>query len=113
MVLEYRKHDSNMTRNFAEMLKTAMAVRRSHSKRVKLSRMQKVALESGIQAVQKDYGEKLIRVTRSHVAGRQWRQALPATLALLRYYPEGLARLIWRRLFRFVSKQSFGSNYQK
>ena len=113
VVLEYRKHDSNMTRNFAEMLKTAMAVRRSHSKRVKLSRMQKVALESGIHAVQKDYGEKLIRVTRSHVAGRQWRQALPATLALLRYYPEGLARLIRRRLFRFVSKHSFGSDYQK
>ena len=48
VVLEYRKHGSNMTRNVAEMLKTSMAVRRSHGKHAKLSRMQKAALESGI-----------------------------------------------------------------
>ena len=113
VVLEYRKHDSNMTRNVAEMLKTSLAVRRSHGRRVKLSRMQRVALEGGIRAVQKDYGEKLVRVTRSHVEGRRWRQALPGALALLRYYPEGLARLVWRGLSRPVSNRSVGSNYQK
>ncbi|HEX5734492.1 MAG TPA: glycosyltransferase [Blastocatellia bacterium] len=113
VVLEYRKHDSNMTGNVTEMLKTAMSVRRSHGKRVKLSRMQKAALESSIHAVQKDYGEKLIRATRAHVEARQWKGALPGMLALLRHYPEGLVRLIWRRLFRSASRQSFGSNYRK
>jgi len=113
VVLEYRKHDSNMTRNVAGMLKTSVAVRRSHRKFAKLSRIEKAALKSGTQAVQKDYGEKLITATRSQMEAREWRGALTASLTLLRYYPEGLARLALRKLFRSVSKQTFGSNYQK
>jgi glycosyltransferase involved in cell wall biosynthesis len=113
VVLEYRKHDSNMTRNFAEMLKTSMVVRRSHKKYVKRSRIHKAALEDGIRAAQKDYGEKLIRAVRSQMRSRQWKRVLTDTLALLRYYPEGLARLAARKLFHSVSKPSFGSDYQK
>ncbi|HJQ71520.1 MAG TPA: glycosyltransferase [Blastocatellia bacterium] len=113
VVLEYRKHGSNMTGNFAEMLKTSVAVRRSHRKHVRQNRLQKEALETGIEGVQRDYGEKLIRATRSQVEARQWRQGLTGGVALLKYYPEGLARLIRRKLFRFVSKQSLGSDYQK
>ncbi len=113
VVLEYRKHGSNMTRNFADMLKTSMAVRRSHRRHGKLNSLQKEALESGTRAAQKDYGEKLIRAVGAQLRAREWRQALPGTLTLLRYYPEGLARLIRRKLFRSTSKQSFGSDYQK
>ena len=109
VVLEYRKHESNMTRNLADMLKTSLAVRRSHRKYVKRSRMHKDALEDGIRAAQKDYGEKLIRAVGSQVRGRQWERARQSSLALLRYYPEGLVR----KLFHSVSRLSFRGDYQR
>ena len=113
VVLEYRKHGSNMTRNFAEMLKTSLAVRRSHGKHARLNEIQKEALRSGIRAVRKDYGEKLIKAVRSQAHDGQWRQALPGALALLRYYPQGLARLIGRKLSRPIGGRRLGSDYQK
>jgi glycosyltransferase involved in cell wall biosynthesis len=106
VVLEYRKHGSNMSRNFADMLKASMVVRRSHRKYVKRSRIYRDALDEGIRAAQKDYGEKLIRAVGSQMRTRQWERALPDTLALLRYYPQGLMR----KLFHSVSKPSFGSD---
>jgi glycosyltransferase involved in cell wall biosynthesis len=113
VVLEYRRHGSNMTGNYAGMLKTSLSVRRSHMKHVRRRRTEKEALEFGIRAAQRDYGEKLIRAVGSQVRAREWRRALPGALALLRHYPQGLARLIGRKLFRPASKQSLGSNYQK
>jgi glycosyltransferase involved in cell wall biosynthesis len=91
-VLEYRRHSENMTRDFALMLKASLDARRSHRRYVKGNREYEVALESGIRSVQWDYGEKLIKAVRAQLRRREWRRAATGLLALLRYYPRGLAR---------------------
>jgi glycosyltransferase involved in cell wall biosynthesis len=98
VVLEYRKHNDNMTRDFALMLKSAVTVRRSHARYVRRSSVHRIALETGIKAVQRDYGEKLVRSVRSQIQSREWARALPNILTLLQYYPTGLASLARRKL---------------
>ena len=92
MILEYRQHDANMTRDPAHMLRSAMSVRR-REKRHASDPEAREAWRSGIRSAQADFGARLIdRIKGDLVQGRRWR-AVQGLLCLLRHHPTGLARM--------------------
>lgn len=99
VVVEYRRHDEGMSRDYALMLQTAITARRLQWKLVKGRTMYEEALKAGIRHSQEHYGEKLISRVHS-----QWRkhqcEALRGLLVLLRYYPHGLIKRARRKLNR-------------
>jgi glycosyltransferase involved in cell wall biosynthesis len=99
VVVEYRRHDEGMSRDYALMLQTAITARRLQWKLVKGRTMYEEALKAGIRHSQEHYGEKLISRVHS-----QWRkhqcEALRGLLVLLRYYPQGLIKRARRKLNR-------------
>jgi glycosyltransferase involved in cell wall biosynthesis len=92
VILEYRQHDANMTRDPAHMLRSAVSVRRRewrHARR----RGARQAWRAGLRVTQAHFGARLIdRIKGDLIAGRGPR-ALRGLLCLLRYHPAGLARM--------------------
>jgi glycosyltransferase involved in cell wall biosynthesis len=92
VVLEYRQHGANMTRDPAHMLRSAVAVRRRERRHVR-SRQAREAWRAGLQEARATFGAALIdRVKADLIAGRIGR-ACRGLLCLLRYHPAGLARM--------------------
>lgn len=98
MVLEYRRHDENMSRDCARMLRAAVGVRREHRKLVRGRGLYEEALRTGIRRAQADYGEKLIEVVRSRVSKADWSEAMKGLFILLRYYPMGFLKRAHRKV---------------
>jgi len=103
VVLEYRKHEGNMSGKFELMLNDSVAVLRSQWKHVRGNRRFEQTLKNSIRATREYYGEKVMGELRSWIGAREWRRAVTGTLALLRYYPQGVARHACRKLFQVVS----------
>jgi glycosyltransferase involved in cell wall biosynthesis len=92
VVLDYRQHDANMTRNAAYMLASAVSVRRRERSHAK-ARGAAAAWRSGLRAVRADFGARLIdRIKGDLVAGR-YASALRGLWCLLRRHPRGLAAM--------------------
>jgi glycosyltransferase involved in cell wall biosynthesis len=90
VILEYRQHDANMTRDPAHMLRSAVSVRR-REKRFATDAASRAAWRAGLAAVQADFGARLIdRIKGDLVRGRPWR-AVHGLCGLARHYPAGLA----------------------
>jgi glycosyltransferase involved in cell wall biosynthesis len=104
VILEYRRHGSNMSGNPRVMLKAYLSVLRSHRTYVKGNSLYEEALESGIKEAQKYYGEKLVKQVSDNVRAKAWPQASAGLLMLLRYYPKGLANHTRLKLYHAFSK---------
>lgn len=104
VILEYRKHGSNMTGNPRVMLKASMAVLRSQRPYVKGNRPYEEALERGIKEMQSYYGDKLVKRVRDDMRAKDWLQASAGLLTLLRYYPKGLAKHTRLKLYHSFSR---------
>ena len=98
VVLEYRRHDESMSRDFAQMLKSAVIARRLQWESVSGNRQYEEALQTGIRIAQEDYGEKLFNQARGFMLAHKWRRAGSALLTLLRYYPQGVVKHAFRKL---------------
>lgn len=92
LVIEYRRHDESMSRDYALMLKSAVTVRRRHRQCAKGSETYREALQTGLRSAQEDYGEKLIRVVGNQMREGNWRAAVYGLMILSRYYPQGLVK---------------------
>jgi glycosyltransferase involved in cell wall biosynthesis len=101
-VLEYRRHDESMSRDYALMLKAAVSVRCAHRKVVKGSKELEKALQVGIRIAQEDYGEKVIELIGHRLRERKWGAAISGLLMLLRYYPQGFWKHARRKLNSFA-----------
>jgi glycosyltransferase involved in cell wall biosynthesis len=101
-VLEYRRHDESMSRDYALMLKAAVSVRCAHRKFVKGRKELEKALQAGIRVAQEDYGEKLIELIGHRLRERKWGATTSGLLTLLRYYPQGFWKHARRKLNSFV-----------
>jgi glycosyltransferase involved in cell wall biosynthesis len=89
VILEYRQHDANMTRDPAHMLRSAVTVRR-RERHYATGAVARTAWRTGMKAAQADFGARVIdRVKGDLVRGRPGR-AVHGLLCLLRYYPAGL-----------------------
>jgi glycosyltransferase involved in cell wall biosynthesis len=92
VVLEYRQHDANMTRDPAHMLRSAVSVR-SRERWYASGRAARAAWRHGIGEARATFGAALIeRIKGDLVRGRPGR-AMRGLLCLLRYHPRGLARM--------------------
>jgi Glycosyltransferases involved in cell wall biogenesis len=103
VVLEYRRHDESMSRDFAQMLKAAVIARRLQWEFVEGSRQHEEALQTGIRIVQEDYGEKLLDQMHNYMREHKWSRAISGLLTLLRYYPQGLVKHAYRKLQHVVT----------
>jgi len=113
VILEYRKHDQNMTRNIKTMLESAVTARRLHRKHVRGNRRYRAALKEGIKSVQKDYGGKLARAIGGQLRNRELGQALSGMITLLRFYPGGFARHSARKILKVLRYKNLLASFQK
>jgi len=99
VVVEYRKHPGNMTRNAALMLTATLAVLRSQWKHVKGHKPSEDVFRDGLRSRRMHYGDRLIHDTVSlNASHRDWKRLLHGLILLLRYYPHGLARHLQLKL---------------
>ena len=101
-VLEYRKHDSNMSANSSVMLKHAVTARRLQWKYVKGRKQYEDAYRIGIRVVREDYGEQLVSQVRGCIREHQWVAAIRGMVVLLRCYPRGFATHFARGVYSFL-----------
>ena len=101
VILEYRRHGSNMTTNkAANMLKDTVAVLRSQRPFIQGNERYLKAYEAGMTRGQETYGIPLAEMTRSQLREGEWGEALRNVMVLRGYYPQGLTLLSKRRLER-------------
>jgi glycosyltransferase involved in cell wall biosynthesis len=95
VVLEYRRHRTNMSADVSYMLKSAVAVRRAQRAHVRGHPMAEQAWRDGIAIVQADFGGRLIDQVKRDLrqAGRRGR-ALRGLWCLIRYYPAGVLKML-------------------
>jgi len=100
MVAEYRRHGANTTCNSELMLKSTLMVLRSQRRQVKGQRPYAEACQAGMRFGQNFYGEQLIQEVRGRMRARpEWRPAVRGVMTLLRYYPLGVVRHLWREFY--------------
>ena len=90
---EYRKHGTNMTRDSALMLKSALTVLGSQRKYARQKPAWKESYKRGIRFAQECYGPPLVEQLRTNVRSGHTRQAIATFLTLLQYYPKGIFSL--------------------
>ena len=97
VVLEYRRHDLNMSGDPAAMLRSAVTVRRAQRQYLAGNPEARAAWKEGLAIVRADFGGRLLERVKLDVRtpGRR-RRALTGLLRLLRYYPAGLLRTLAR-----------------
>lgn len=94
VVLDYRQHEANMTRDPGYMLRSAVSVRR-RQRREAVRRGAREAWRAGLRTVQADFGTRLIdRIKGDLVSpGGRWR-AVQGLWCLLCHHPRGLAAMM-------------------
>ena len=95
LVLEYRRHDANMSGDVGEMLRSAVSVRRAQRKFVSGDPGAQRAWKAGLDIVRADFGERLLdRVKRDVRTRGQRARGILGLVRLARYYPAGLLRTL-------------------
>lgn len=101
VVLEYRRHGSNMTTNrAANMLADTVAALRAQKPHIQGNARYLEAYEAGMLKGQETYGIPLAEKVREHLKEGRWGEALRNMTVLRRYYPRGLTLLSNKRLER-------------
>jgi glycosyltransferase involved in cell wall biosynthesis len=99
MVLEYREHESNLSKNPERMLKSTLTVLRAQYDLVKQKPAYKDAYSKGIAVWQEFYGEQVVEKVRDDVRVRAWRQAFKRIQVLCQYCPQLVARHAFRKMY--------------
>jgi glycosyltransferase involved in cell wall biosynthesis len=95
VVLEYRRHDANMSGDIGEMLRSAVSVRRAQRKFVSGDPGARRAWKAGLEIVRADFGERLVDRVKQDVRTRGQRaRAIRDVIRLAQYYPSGLLRTL-------------------
>ena len=103
VVAEYRRHPGQVSRRWDLMLRSALRVHRRQWRFVRGHPQREAAFWAGLQHHLQACGEPLLWETVQAVRQRQWRLALRSLHTLVRYYPEGLARLVGRKVQKTVA----------
>jgi len=108
VVLEYRRHGTNMTGNAGLMLEATIEVLRSQKAYAEEYRGYKAAYKTGAKFWHRWYGGPLVEQVRAQMQKGEWDRAVQGISVLLRYYPQGLALLVngRRRLSQQLKSRS-------
>lgn len=104
VVAEWRQHETNTSRNSGLMLRSVLTALQLQRKYVKGDKRYEEAYKAGIRYYQNIYGGPLIDEILASVKTRQWKRAVQEARVLLRYYPQGLAVNIVRKIYRKIVK---------
>ena len=110
-VLEYRRHNESMSRDYALMLRNAVVVRLNQRRLVRGRQVFETALRTGILTVQEDYGEKLLDVVGKGLRDGKWGAAVSGVTILARYYPQGLLKRARRKLSNLAATSRLTSMF--
>ncbi len=99
MVLEYREHESNLSKDPERMLKSSLTVLRAQQDFVKQNQAYKEAYGKGIAFWREFYGEQVVEKVRDDVRERAWRQAFKRIQVLSQYCPQLLVRHAVRKMY--------------
>ena len=99
MVLEYREHESNMSKDPERMLKSSLTVLRAQQNFAKRNQAYKEAYFEGIAFWREFYGEQVVEKVRDHVRGRAWKQAFKGIWTLSQYCPRLFVRHAIRKMY--------------
>lgn len=103
-VTEYRRHGSSMSQNNEWMLKSILLVLGSQKQHIEGKKEYEAALRTGTEFYRRVFGEGMVNQVREQIRrGDDWRQTLHNIGVLLRYYPQGIAENIGRKLRVIVS----------
>ncbi len=89
-IVEYRRHDTNMTRGFEQMLKYNLAALRAQRRYVRKSAERREAYQAGIRFWKHAHGRLVVKGVRASIAAKQWKRAIQGIWALLRFCPSYL-----------------------
>jgi glycosyltransferase involved in cell wall biosynthesis len=95
VVLEYRKHDANMTADAGYMLASAVSVRRSLRNEIRGNQAAEEAWQEGMATVRADFGKRLVQQVVHDLRRRGRRpHAIRGMLCMLRYHPAGFKDML-------------------
>ncbi|MCM3904238.1 MAG: glycosyltransferase [Pyrinomonadaceae bacterium] len=101
VVAEYRRHDTNVSGNNAQMLRGCVAVLREQKRNVRGNKEWEEAYQIGLKNWRRHWGEELASEVWSRVReGREWQRSVWDMVVLIRYSPAVFPRLLARRLVR-------------
>jgi glycosyltransferase involved in cell wall biosynthesis len=86
-IVEYRRHDTNMTRRFEQMLRYNLAALRTQRRYVRRNAEQREAYEAGIRFWKHAHGHLIVKGVRASIGTKQWKPAIQGMWALLRFCP--------------------------
>jgi glycosyltransferase involved in cell wall biosynthesis len=92
LVLDYREHEANTSRDSAKMLRDTLKVLHSQQKRVMGGKGYEEAYKHGISLWRRLYGNALLKDVLVHVRKREWKQGLWDMLVLIRHDPKVFLR---------------------
>jgi glycosyltransferase involved in cell wall biosynthesis len=93
VVIDYRLHGGNMSRNPELMLEMLLKVLRAQRPYVRRNPRLRAAYREGLRVARGEFGGRLVQAVRDRVSERRWGAAAGGLSALARHYPLGLAAL--------------------
>jgi hypothetical protein len=89
-IVEFRRHDTNMTRDYALMLKHNLAAFRAQWRYVRKSAERREAYQAGIRFWKHAQGRLVVKGVRASIGAKEWKRAIQGLWALLRFCPSYL-----------------------
>jgi hypothetical protein len=108
LVVDWRQHGANTTRDSARMLRDTLKVLRSQRERVRGTREYEQAYKQDIKSWQSLYGNALFKDMLIHARKREWRQVLWDMSVLIRHDP-GVFLRAYRELRALARDRSYAS----
>lgn len=94
VVIDYRLHGGNMSRNPELMLEMLVKVLRAQRPYVRRDPRLRAAYREGFRVARREFGGRLVQAVRDRVSERRWGAAATGLAALASHYPLGLAALL-------------------
>jgi hypothetical protein len=94
LVIDYRLHGGNMSRNPELMLEMLLQVLKAQRPYVRRDSRLRTAYRAGLRVGREEFGGRLVQAVRDRLSERRWGAAGRGLVALARLYPHGLAALL-------------------
>lgn len=102
LIAEYRRHSAQMSQKWDIMLSSGIAAMREQLPYIKGNRVYKEAFQCGVRQYQHACGPPLIWQMVHDAKQGRWRRAVKAFWILVRLYPEGLHKLLRKKVERVL-----------
>jgi len=105
-IAEYRRHPSQMSQQWGLMLSSGIAAMRAQWPYVRGHPVYEKAFRAGVRQYQDACGPPLVWQMVSEARQGRWRRAAASLSILLRFYRQGLLKLIGGKISRVMGKES-------